>query len=92
MKQEIIDRINQLAQEGDPFLFVINYKGNEAYIRKLSQIDPEECLYDFEGISNACHINSTPLPRDIKWQVKVPLYADYEQSFHIDKKQYPCRK
>lgn len=85
MKQEIIDRINQLAQEGDPFLFVINYKGNEAYIRKLSQIDPKECLYDFEGLSNACHINSTPLPRDIKWQVKVPLYADYEQSFHIVK-------
>lgn len=42
MKQEIIDRINQLVQEGAPFLFVINYKGNEAYIRKLSQIDPKK--------------------------------------------------
>ena len=52
MKQEIIQHINQLAQEGEPFLFVINYQGDDAYIRKLSQIQPDECLYNFEGISN----------------------------------------
>lgn len=53
MKQEIIERINLLAQEGDPFLFVVNYQGDDAFIQKLSDIDPQECLYDFEGASNA---------------------------------------
>ena len=33
MKQNIIDRINHLANEKEPFLFVINYAGSEAYIR-----------------------------------------------------------
>ena len=52
MNQKIIDRLNHLADEKEPFLFVINYDGTEAYIRKLSEISPEECLYDFEGITN----------------------------------------
>lgn len=50
MKQNIIDRINHLANEKEPFLFVVNYAGSEAYIRKLSEIATDECLYDFEGI------------------------------------------
>ena len=52
MKQNIIDRINHLANEKEPFLFVINYTGSEEYIRKLSEIATDECLYDFEGITN----------------------------------------
>ena len=53
MKQNIIDRINHLANEKEPFLFVVNYAGSEAYIRKLSEIAIDECLYDFEGY-NQC--------------------------------------
>ena len=29
MKQNIIDRINHLANEKEPFLFVVNYAGSE---------------------------------------------------------------
>ena len=35
MKQEIIQHINQLVREGEPFLFVINYHGDKVYIKKL---------------------------------------------------------
>ena len=35
MNKNIIDRLNRLADEKEPFLFVINYDGTEAYIRKL---------------------------------------------------------
>ena len=52
MKQEIIDKINRLASQDEPFLFVINYQADEAFIRKLSDINPEECLFDFEGRGN----------------------------------------
>ena len=59
MKQNIIDRINHLANEKEPFLFVVNYAGSEAYIRKLSEIAIDECLYDFETVkSNILHGNS----------------------------------
>ena len=52
MKQEIIDKINRLASQDEPFLFVINYQGDKAFIRQLSDINPEECLFDFEGRGN----------------------------------------
>ena len=53
MKQEIIDKINRLASQDEPFLFVINYQGDKAFIRQLSDINPEECLFDFEGRGNS---------------------------------------
>lgn len=56
MKQEIIDKINQLASQDEPFLFVINYQGDKAFIRLLSDINPEECLFDFEGRGNPSHV------------------------------------
>lgn len=83
MKQEIINQLNQLAKENEPFLFVINYEGTEAYIRKLSEIDPAACLYDFEGVSNAGTMASQPLPSSILWDVEAPLYEDYEKSFEL---------
>ena len=39
MKQKIIDKINRLASQKEPFLFVINYQADEAFIRKLSDIN-----------------------------------------------------
>lgn len=56
MKQEIIDKINRLASQNEPFLFVINYQGDKAFIRLLSDINPEECLFDFEGRGNLSHV------------------------------------
>lgn len=56
MKQEIIDKINRLASQDEPFLFVINYQGDKAFIRLLSDINPEECLFDFEGRENLSHV------------------------------------
>ncbi len=86
MKVSIIERINHLATEGEPFLFVISYKGTEAYIRKLKDIDSAECLYDIEGISNAQALTTTSLPGLKTWKVNAPQYETYEKSFGIVKR------
>ena len=65
MKQEIIDKINQLASQDEPFLFVINYQGDKAFIRLLSDINPEECLFDFEGRGNLSHAWKETLKEEI---------------------------
>ena len=44
-----------MASQDEPFLFVINYQGNKAFIHLLSDINPEECLFDFEGRGNLSH-------------------------------------
>lgn len=98
MKQEIIDKINRLASQDEPFLFVINYQGDKAFIRLLSDIIPEECLFDFEGRGNFSHARKETLKEEILkketleeeisetiWQIEPPLYEDYERSFNIVK-------
>ena len=98
MKQEIIDKINRLASQDEPFLFVINYQGDKAFIRLLSDINPEECLFDFEGRGNFSHAWKETLKEEIlkketseeeisetTWQIEPPLYEDYKRSFNIVK-------
>ena len=98
MKQEIIDKINQLASQDEPFLFVINYQGDKAFIRLLSDINPEECLFDFEGRGNLSHAWKETWKEgtsekeiwkeeisETTWQIDPPLYEDYERSFNIVK-------
>ena len=88
MKQEIIDKINRLARQDESFLFVINYQGDKAFIRQLSDINPEECLFDFEGRRNLSHAWKETLkeePSETTWQIEPPLYEDYERSFNIVK-------
>ncbi len=98
MKQEIIDKINQLASQDEPFLFVINYQGDKAFIRLLSDIIPEECLFDFEGRGNLSHAwketwkegtsEKETWKKEISettWQIEPPHYEDYERSFNIVK-------
>lgn len=85
MKQNIIDCLNRLANEKEPFLFVINYPGTEAYIEKLSAIDPSECLYDFEGLTNVAKQPLASSAQRPKWKVKAPKIEDYTRSFDIVK-------
>jgi para-aminobenzoate synthetase component I len=98
MKQEIIDKINRLASQDEPFLFVINYQGDKAFIRLLSDINPEECLFDFEGRGNFSHARKETLKEEIlkketlkeetsetTWQIEPPHYEDYDRSFNIVK-------
>ncbi len=98
MKQEIIDKINRLASQEEPFLFVINYQGDKVFIHQLSDINPEECLFDFEGRRNFPEAKNENLKEKISeeisekenssettWQIEPPLYDDYERSFNIVK-------
>lgn len=76
----MIDHINLLASQGDDFLFVINYLGTKAYIKKLTEVNPDECLYDFEGTSNVPALSCQQEKLD-KWQVFPPSFGEYKKSF-----------
>lgn len=81
MKHSIIDRINQLARDEETFLFVVNYTGTEAYIRKLKDIDPAECLYDIGGVSNDKALAPAASAELKTWSVKAPPYEEYRRGF-----------
>ena len=86
MTQEIIQHINQLVQEDEPFIFIINYQGDKAYIKKLSEIEPHECLYDFDGKTNIKDLSPSGLPSKIRWKVMAPSFSEYAKSFDIVKR------
>ena len=71
MKQEYIDYINKLGQQNVPFLFVINYKGDEAIIKPLEEINDTEIKYDFNGITN-CVSMTVNKDDDIIWNIDMP--------------------
>lgn len=85
MNQNIIDRLNHLADEKEPFLFVINYDGMEAYIRKLSEISPEECLYDFEGITNVKRQLRSASAKPQMWTVHEPDFVEYKKVLRLSR-------
>lgn len=85
MNKDIIDRLNEFGGSGEPFLFVVDYKGDKAYIKKLAEIDHCECLYDFGSHTNAVGGCTTQLPAEIEWEVGAPKYDEYERSFNIVK-------
>ena len=85
MNKDIIDRLNEFGGSGEPFLFVVDYKGDKAYIKKLAEIDHCECLYDFGSHTNDFGRCATQLPAEIEWEVGAPKYDEYERSFNIVK-------
>ena len=82
MKQEYIDYINKLGQQNVPFLFVINYKGDEAIIKPLEEINDTEIKYDFNGITNCA---SMPVNKDddIIWNIDMPTKESYAKGFNV---------
>ncbi len=89
IEANIITTINDMAKDKEPFLFVIDYKGEKAYIKALKDINPRECLYDFgENWTNVAH-NRKVEDADvssIEWKVDIPKYQDYQHSFDIVKR------
>ena len=82
MKQEDIDYMNRLGQENVPFLFVINYKGDEAIIKPLKDINPTEIKYDFNGITN-CISTPADINCNINWDIEMPSKESYIKGFNV---------
>ena len=96
MRKEIIHRINQLGKEGKPFLFVIDYLGNQAFIEPLADINPEICLYDFEGMNNLTDNPSqeiaSPLSSPITWRMDAAPLRGLQAQLRYRKAQHHAGK
>lgn len=73
-------RMNRLAAEGTPHLFILNYDGTEAYVEPLDVIDPGLLLYSF-GREDNVPADAMAARGDIVWQFDRPDRARYHRSF-----------
>jgi para-aminobenzoate synthetase component 1 len=72
--------MNEWAGAAIPFLFIIDFEQLKPLAFRLDEINPENLLYDINGITN-CH--DSPAPLNPSKLVKYPeAYADYLVKFN----------
>ena len=81
-REEARQRMNNLAMQGVPFLFIIDYEGKHAVVDPEHEVDANELRYCFNGKGNATQ-TAKPTNGDIEWRIEPPTEAEYQHSFNI---------
>ena len=74
--------MNNLAMQGVPFLFIIDYEGKHAVVEPENEVDANELKYCFNGRGNATQ-TAYPANKDIEWGIEPPTEAEYQHGFNI---------
>ena len=74
--------MNNLAMQGVPFLFIIDYEGKRAVVEPENEVDANELRYCFNGKGNATQ-TAYPANKDIEWGIEPPTEAEYQHGFNI---------
>ncbi|OJJ22603.1 aminodeoxychorismate synthase component I [marine bacterium AO1-C] len=77
---QAIEQMNRYGAAKTPFLFIIDFEGTTAYIKKLSEIDAQEVLYDIRGKQNVV-ANQSKLNKEVTFQKKPMPFVQYQQAF-----------
>ncbi|MEL5893930.1 aminodeoxychorismate synthase component I [Bacteroides sp. GD17] len=81
-REEAISRMNALAKANVPFLFIVDYKQEHAYVAERDEIDAASCLYQFRGNGNAAPV-SARYTGGIDWAFTPPSPAEYKCAFDL---------
>ncbi len=81
-REEARQRMNNLAMQGVPFLFIIDYEGKHAVVEPEHEVDANELKYCFNEKGNATQA-AYPANKDIEWRIEPPTEAEYQHSFNI---------
>lgn len=81
-------QMNSLGKQRIPFLFIIDFLGENTRVLPLSDIDPEQLLFDVQGVTNAPLQLILSTPVELK---KFPIdFATYQTAF--ERVQYHIRR
>ena len=81
-REEARQRMNNLAMQGVPFLFIIDYEGKHAVVEPENEVDANELKYCFNGKGNATQ-TAYPANKDIEWGIEPPTETEYQHGFNI---------
>lgn len=73
-------RMNDLAGEGTPFLFIIDYEARQGYVIVGDLIDPEFIRFQIGKESNAHSASDSP-KRELLWNVTPVSKEEYQKRF-----------
>ena len=84
-QKHAIQRMNTLAKEEKDFIFIINYKGDGAYVEETSAVDPHELLYAFPTMSNV-PTDETYSKVPVEWHTQPLTREEYEREITLVKR------
>jgi len=85
LKDTIISSMNALGKERKSFLFFVDYKGEKGQVIPLDEVDAEEILFAFSGVTN-----QEPQPACKKLELHAyPLsFETYQGRFNSQRFEY----
>ena len=75
-RKESIERMNDLAGKGRPFLFVTDYRQEHSYVEEISEVDSDFCRYSFNGVTNV-EKECEEYDGTLIWEVAPPALEGY---------------
>lgn len=83
-RKESIERMNDLAGKGRPFLFVTDYRQEHSYVEEISEVDSDFCRYSFNGVTNV-EKECEEYDGTLIWEVAPPALEEYHIAFDVVK-------
>lgn len=78
---KFIDQLNEWGRKQVPFLFLIDFELEKPRAWQLSEVDSNEILYSFSGISNGS--DDISIYKDVQIRSFPPLFEEYKRKFDI---------
>ncbi len=78
IKDTIISKMNELGSKRTPFLFVIDFNGQEGEVIPLCEVNPNEILYSFNQVTNKELSSNFSKPKLVSYPIS---YENYKISF-----------
>lgn len=79
--REAQERMNRLGAERRPFLFVVDYRATKAYVEPFDEVNGDEILFDFNGVTNVTSAPPDMLPASPVWKTFPEPFKSYERAF-----------
>jgi len=80
LNTSIQEKMNRLGANKIPFLFIIDFEGNEPIVLPLKQVNNREILFSINGNTNA----SKPIhfPNPLKFKKTPPSFKTFQKAFN----------
>jgi para-aminobenzoate synthetase component 1 len=81
MSTKVIEIMNQLGRKRKPFLFIVDFEFKSSQVYLLNEVDPEQILYDVNGISN--YKTQEIVDKQLEFEVEPVMKSRYKKAFDI---------
>ena len=82
-KSEAVRRMNVWGAERRPFIFIVDYKQESSFVELVENVDPNLCLYDFNGVTNAQGMNCEKRTEQVYWKTYPENEESYAKAFDV---------